>query len=116
MKRSYENKIHSNENQNADMPKNCEKNTDIQILANTNVANVLHAQYGHLESGEVRALLEQLHNPVWNNEELLNVFEVSHFEPPYVHVIKKDDGQRGTVMFVDTPRFYFSFSADNSNE
>lgn len=99
------------------MPKNFEKSTSIPVFSkNTDVANVLHSQYGHLESGEVRTILEQAHAPVWNNDELLNVFEVSHFEPPYVHVIKKEDGTRGTVMFVDAPRFYFSFSADNANE
>lgn len=99
------------------MPKNCDKSTNIPVLAtNTDVAAVLHAQYGHLESGEVRAILEQLHKPVWNNDELLEVFEVSHFEPPYVHVIRKEDGKRGTVMFVDAPRFYFSFSSDEANE
>jgi len=83
---------------------------------NADVAAVLRAQYGHLENGEVRAMLEVSGRQVWTNDELLEVFEVSHFEPPYVHVIRKEDGKRGTVMFVDTPRFYFSFAAEESNE
>jgi hypothetical protein len=91
--------------------------TTIPVLANDkDVAAILKAQYGHLESGEVRAILERINTPVWTNDELLETFEVSHFEPPYVHVIQKDNGQRGTVMFVDSPRFYFSFSAENRNE
>lgn len=80
------------------------------------VAAVLQAQYGHLENGEVRAILEQIHNPVWTNDELLETFEVSHFEPPYVHVIRKEDGVRGTIMFIDSPRFYFSFAPEANNE
>lgn len=91
--------------------------TNIQLHGdNKDVAALLRSQYGHLENGEVRAILEQAHNPVWTNDELLDVFEVSHFEPPYVHVIKKEDGTRGTVMFIDSPRFYFSFAAEAKNE
>lgn len=91
--------------------------TAISVDANNaDVAAVLHAQYGHLENGEVRAMLEVSGGQVWTNDELLEIFEVSHFEPPYVHVIRKEDGKRGTVMFVDTPRFYFSFAAEESNE
>jgi hypothetical protein len=91
--------------------------TAIPVCAtNKSVADILKAQYGHLESGEVRALLEQSHSPVWSNDELLDTFEVSHFEPPYVHVIRKTDGQRGTVMFIDSPRFYFAFSDVTAND
>ncbi|NDC55298.1 MAG: hypothetical protein EBZ69_00425 [Alphaproteobacteria bacterium] len=91
--------------------------TNISVDAsNADVAAVLKAQYGHLENGEVRAMLEVSCGPVWTNDELLEVFEVSHFEPPYVHVIRKEDGKRGTVMFVDTPRFYFSFTAEENHE
>lgn len=91
--------------------------TEIPVCAsNKSVANILSAQYGHLESGEVRALLEQMHSPVWSNDELLDTFEVSHFEPPYVHVIRKEDGRRGTVMFTDSPRFYFAFSDTKEHE
>lgn len=91
--------------------------TTIPVRAtNKDVAAVLKAQYGHLESGEVRTLLERINSPVWTNDELLETFEVSHFEPPYVHVIRKDNGQRGTVLFVDSPRFYFSFATENGNE
>lgn len=91
--------------------------TTIPVNANNaDVAAVLRAQYGHLESGEVRAAFEYAGTPVWTNDELLDVFEVSHFEPPYVHVIRKEDGKRGTVMFVDSPRFYFSFAAEETND
>jgi hypothetical protein len=91
--------------------------TNIPVTASDeDIVALLRCQYGHLESGEVRTLLEQMHANVWTNEQLLEVFEVSHFEPPYVHVIRKDDGKRGTVMFTDSPRFYFSFAEEGDNE
>lgn len=89
--------------------------TNIPVCAsNETIARVLVEQYGHLESGEARALLEHLHAPVWTTDELLETFEVSHFEPPYVHVIRKEDGKRGTVMFTDSPRFYFAFAVKDN--
>ena len=80
------------------------------------VVNILNEQYGHLDSGEARALLESYYTDgVWNNEELGEHFEVSHFdEPPYVHVIRKADGVRGTLMFLPVPRFYFPFNAESN--
>ena len=100
------------------MTKNEQPNiTTIPVNANNvDVTAVLRTQYAHLESGEVRSLLEDYGAAVWTNDELLEIFEVSHFEPPYVHVIRKEDGKRGTVMFIDTPRFYFSFAAEENNE
>lgn len=79
-------------------------NTDVATLVKT-----LEAQYAHMSQDEARQILEKAHDTVWDSEELLSVFEVSHFEPPLVHVIRKTDGQRGTVAFIDSPRFYFSF-------
>jgi hypothetical protein len=80
------------------------------------VVNILNDQYGHLDSGEARTALEAYYTDgVWNNEELAEHFEVSHFdEPPYVHVIRKTDGLRGTLMFLPVPRFYFSFNAESN--
>jgi hypothetical protein len=78
------------------------------------VIDILHAQYGHLEAGEARAMLEtQFPGDVWTDEELVANFSVSHFEPLYLHVIRSSDGVRGTLMFLDSPRFYFSFNAES---
>lgn len=79
-------------------------NTDVATLVKT-----LETQYAHMSQDEARKILEKAHATVWDSEELLSVFEVSHFEPPLVHVIRKTNGQRGTVAFIDSPRFYFSF-------
>jgi hypothetical protein len=85
--------------------------TDVALdLTRATLVDMFKDQFAHLDGGELRTLLESTYgNQVWNNEELLQRFEVSHFEPPYVHVISKTDGIRGTVAFNDEPRFYFSF-------
>jgi hypothetical protein len=91
--------------------------TSISVKSsNADIVEVLKQQYGHLESGELRALLERAHVHVWTNDELVESFEVSHFEPPYLHVIRKENGKRGTVMFTDAPRFYFSFAEESDHE
>ena len=36
-------------------------------------------------------------------------FTVEGFLAPYVIVRRKSDGQRGSLMFQNSPRFYFSF-------
>lgn len=87
--------------------------TDIDVLASReDILRTLSAQYAHLDGGEARTILERLHASVWTNEELLDIFEVSHFAPPYVHVIRKEDSTRGTVAFIDAPRLYFSFCSE----
>jgi hypothetical protein len=86
---------------------------DIKLTTNNDaLVATLAAQYAHMDKHEARTSLEKLHEPVWDNDELLDVFEVSHFEPPLVHVIRKTDGVRGTVVFIDSPRLYFSFHAE----
>jgi hypothetical protein len=81
---------------------------------NQTLVDILQSQYGHLDSGEARAALEA-HYPdsVWNDQEIGGVFAVSHFDPPYIHVIRHADRRRGTLMFLDAPRFYFSFNAES---
>jgi hypothetical protein len=87
---------------------------DIEVNATQqDIVNLLAAQFSHMDQGEARASLERLHNPVLSNDELLEQFELSHFDPPYVHVIRKADGKRGTLAFVDSPRLYFEFQEDN---
>jgi hypothetical protein len=75
------------------------------------VVDILTAQFGHLEAGEARTALEACAGvtDVWNDDSLMAAFEASHFVPPYVRVIRRSDGVRGTVLFIDTPRLYFSF-------
>jgi hypothetical protein len=85
--------------------------TKIQIdHARQTLINVIHDQFKNRDIEELREVLEkQYGEPLWNAEQLLELFEVSHFDPPYVHVIRKADGVAGTVAFNESPRFYFSF-------
>lgn len=79
--------------------------------------NIIKEQLDRRGPAEIRAVLQdQYGEQVWNSEELLDTFEVSHFEPPYVHVIQKADGVRGTVAFNDDPRFYFAFRPEGSHK
>jgi hypothetical protein len=78
--------------------------------------NLLNAQTAHLEAGEVRAFLEAAHgqNNVWNDEQFSAIFAVSYFDPPLIHVIRRDTKTHGTVYFTNSPRFYFSFNAESA--
>lgn len=78
------------------------------------IIDVLHDQYSTLDSGEVRARLESLEPEVWNNDEFVRLFDVASVNAPYVDVVRKQDGAIGTVMFIDSPRFYFTFNAGSS--
>jgi len=42
-------------------------------------------------------------------DEMREVFTVTAFLAPFVTVTRKADGQKGTLMFSGSPRFYFSW-------
>lgn len=74
------------------------------------LVHVLKDQLARRGVDDLRAAIEtQYGEQVWSSAQLMEDFEVSHFEPPYVHVIRKTDGVHGTVVFNDDPRFYFAF-------
>lgn len=78
---------------------------------------VLDARIKQIGSDELREeLAAAYNNEVWTNEELLAAYEISHFDPPYVHVIRKHDGVRGTVAYTEQPRIYFSFVPLEKND
>jgi hypothetical protein len=56
-----------------------------------------------------RESLEAEHGQVWDTQELGRDFTVEGFLAPYVIVTRKSDGQRGSLMFQNSPRFYFGF-------
>lgn len=92
-------------------------NTDIEIVASqSDVARILAEQYSHMSLDEARSVLERTNNPVWSNDELVAIFAIHMFDPPYVHVIRKSDGVRGTVAFIETPRLYFAFQPEETND
>lgn len=63
------------------------------------------------EAGD-RAALEAKYGQVWDTAELAREFIVIGFLSPYVVVKRKDTGQKGSLEFQPTPRFYHSFKAD----
>ena len=66
-----------------------------------------------------RMLLAQLINsggvpadydgPLWDTEEMQRDFEPQGFAAPFIVVRRREDGQRGTLTFVHSPRVYFDF-------
>ena len=93
------------------------KNTDNTMTTNVptdntrqTVRDIINAQFVDLTEAEICDKLTSLYgDQVWTNEKLVEDFGISHFEPPYVHVIRKSDKRRGTVVFRDNPRLYFNF-------
>jgi hypothetical protein len=53
--------------------------------------------------------LEAQYGQVWNTDEMVAEFQAMGFLAPYVHVLRRSDKARGTLMFQHNPRFYFSF-------
>lgn len=45
----------------------------------------------------------------WSTDQLRDDFEVLRFAAPYVVVIRRSDGVKGTLEFTHRPRWYFNF-------
>jgi hypothetical protein len=56
-----------------------------------------------------RADLEAAHGLVWDTAELSADFEVLGFAAPFVVVVRKSDGAKGSLQFQHLPRFYYAF-------
>jgi hypothetical protein len=56
-----------------------------------------------------REYLEAKHGQVWATSELSNDFEVIGFAAPLVVVRRICDGQKGSLYFQHSPRFYYGF-------
>ena len=56
-----------------------------------------------------RAALEAEHGQVWNTSELQADYSVVGFLAPFVVVVRKADGVKGSLLFQHSPRFYFDF-------
>jgi hypothetical protein len=58
-----------------------------------------------------RKRLEGLYGKVWDTSELSKDLDVIGFAAPYVVVVERDTGRKGTLEFQHSPRFYFNFLA-----
>jgi hypothetical protein len=56
-----------------------------------------------------REALEANHGQVWDTGQLQEDFEVIGYMAPMIAVRRKADGQKGSLMFQGSPRFYFGF-------
>ncbi len=61
------------------------------------------------EVKEARTLLELEHGKIWDTNELQKDFNVESFLAPYVVVVRKHDGVKGSLLFQHSPRFYWGF-------
>lgn len=100
------------------MPDNLDPlTTEISITANNStIVEILKDRYVRLDSDEARAELEELYGQVWNADQHAQEFLVEQDDPPYVHVVNRETGQRGSMTYTDTPRFYFLFKPEDANE
>jgi hypothetical protein len=75
--------------------------------------NIRKQMVAELNSDDAtRAGLEQKHGQVWTTHEMLEEFDALGFLSPFILVRKKDSGERGSLMFTHSPRFYFSWKAE----
>lgn len=56
-----------------------------------------------------KAELEKNNGRVWTTGEMTKEFDVREFLAPFVTVVRRSDGVKGTLMFTHRPRFYFKF-------
>jgi hypothetical protein len=56
--------------------------------------------------------LESKYGQVWDTSQLQDDFQVLGFMAPFVVVKRRLDGVRGSLMFQNSPRFYYSFQPE----
>jgi hypothetical protein len=62
----------------------------------------------NLEATE-RASLEERHGQVWDTSQLREDFKVHSFAAPFAVCTRLSTGEKGSLMFQHSPRFYFCF-------
>jgi hypothetical protein len=60
-------------------------------------------------TGYDRQFLEGTYGKVWSEEELAHEFKVTAIIGNKVVVVRKSDGQVGSLTFQNDPRYYFNF-------
>ena len=59
-----------------------------------------------------REALEAEYGQVWDTQELGRDFTVESFMAPFVVATQKSTGDKGTLMFSHSPRFYFNWRSN----
>jgi hypothetical protein len=63
-----------------------------------------------------RQTLEGMYGKVWDEQELTQAFRVTAIIAPQVVVVRRSDGQVGSMTFQNDPRFYFNFVPTGRDE
>lgn len=71
----------------------------------------LEGAVGMAEESRSREELAAEYGQVWDSYELARDFDIEAFSSPFVVVVRKSDGVKGTVLFQHHPRFYWGFDA-----
>jgi hypothetical protein len=59
-----------------------------------------------------KAELEAKHGKIWTTSEMQEEFDALGFMAPFIIVRKLDTGERGSLMFTHSPRYYFSWKPE----
>lgn len=59
-----------------------------------------------------REALEAQHGKVYDTSELQEEFQPLGFLAPFILVHRRSDGVRGSLMFQNSPRFYYGFKPE----
>lgn len=59
-----------------------------------------------------REKVEEVYGQVWDTTELQKDFTVESFLAPFVGVVRKSDGKKGSLLFSARPRFYHSWTPE----
>ena len=72
--------------------------------------NIRRDMVNNINSGpSEREVLEKEYGKVYNTEEVSEAFKITGFMAPFITVVRRSDNIKGTMMFQDRPRYYFSF-------
>ena len=53
--------------------------------------------------------LKERYSEVWDTEQMQKTFEVLGFSMGYCVVVRREDGQKGSLDFCHSPRYYYNF-------
>lgn len=59
-----------------------------------------------------REALEAQHGKVYDTSELQDEYQPLGFLAPFIIVRRRSDGVRGSLMFQNSPRFYYGFKPE----
>ena len=75
--------------------------------------NIRRDLVAELNSHETtKAELERKHGRIWTTEQMRDEFEPLGFMAPFILVRRRCTGERGSLLFTHSPRFYFSWQRE----